>query len=124
MCFLTYSIPECHGLAYLCEGITVCDAIACTVHTQVHALVQVLPVVGVTPVILGQTMALDQLSLGYPRILHRRLRDEHAVVLQVVVDDHRTNAVLLIRRVQHFLLKVSIETQHLEQTRDMRMKKN
>lgn len=101
-------------MQHLCESVTLHDAVLDPVHLQVHGDVEVLPQVGGATVTLGETLALDPFSLWYPGIRHRGLHNAHGVVLQVVVDDHWPNAVVLLRGVEDVLLEVAMEAQHLE----------
>lgn len=64
-------------------------------------------------VVLGQSLPLDELALGDAGVLHRGLNHAHAVVLQVVVEDHRPHAIVLVGGVLHGLLEVAIEAKHL-----------
>lgn len=98
---------------YLCEGITLHDAVRDAIHLQVHANVEVLPQVVEPPLGLRQALAFDSLSLRNARVWHRRLHDAHGVVLQVVVDDHRPDAVVLLWGVEDVFLEVAMEAQHL-----------
>lgn len=98
---------------YLSDGVTVCNSVYSPIHTHVHGEVEVFPVVVIPLLVLGQPVAFDQFALWNSRVFHLRLQDTHTVVLQVVVDLHRTHTDTLIWRVQHFLLEVTVETQHL-----------
>lgn len=99
---------------YLCESIALYDVVLDPVHLQVHAKVEVFPQVMLSTFILWQLLAFDPLPLWYPRILHYGLNDAHAVILKVVVNNHRPYAVLLFRGVLDIFLKVGIVAQHLQ----------
>lgn len=101
-------------MQYLCESITLHDAVLDPVHLQVHGEVEVFPQVKDPSISLWQTLAFDAFSLRYPRILHCRLHDAHGVVLEVVVNDHGSDAVVLLGGVEDVLLEVPVETQHLQ----------
>lgn len=98
---------------YLCKRITLCDVVLDPVHLQVHADVQVFPPVALAAFILGQSLPFEPFSLRYPGVLHQGLEDAHAVVLQVVVDDHGAHAAHVLRGKPDLLLKVRVEAQHL-----------
>lgn len=84
-----------------------------TIYFQVHAKVEVFPMVMLATLILGQTLTFDPLSLSYPRILHHGLNDANTVILKVIVNAHRPHAVLLFWGGQDILLKVCIKMQNL-----------
>lgn len=100
--------------SYLCELVTVSDAVLDPVHLNVHVDVQVFPEVSLSVFVFGKTVALDPLPLRYPRVLHGGLVHLHGVVQQVVVNDHRPHAVHLLSRILAVLLEVRKKTQHLE----------
>lgn len=91
-----------------------CDVVLDPIHLQVHANVEVFPLVVVSKFILGQTLTFDTFPLWYPRILHYGLNDAHSVIFKVVVNYHRAHAVILLRRKKNAFFKVCIEAQHLE----------
>lgn len=108
-------------MLYLCKRVTLRDVVPDPIHLQVHANVEVFPLVMLSTFIFGQPLAFDPFPLRYARILHSGLNDAHAVVLQVVVNDHGTHTVLLFRGKQDVFLKVRVVTQHLQ---DKRMVQN
>lgn len=97
----------------LCESVTLHDAVLDPVHLQVHGDVEVPPRVKEPTLGLWQTLAFDPRALRKPRVLHPGLNDAHGVILKVVVHDHRSDAVVLLRREQDALLEVRIEAEHL-----------
>lgn len=99
---------------YLCKAIALCYPVDRSKQTQVNPNIEVFPVVKLSARVFGQPLTFYQFSLWNSRVFHRRLGYTHAVILQVIINHHRTNAEVLIWRVQHFLPKVTIETQHLE----------
>lgn len=96
-------------MLYLGKSVTLRDVVLDPVHLQVHAQVEVFPLVMISSFILGQTLAFEPFPLRYPRILHPGLNDAHAVILEVVVNDHGAHAVVFLRGVQDVFLKVCIE---------------
>lgn len=102
---------------YLCKSITLRDVVLDSIHFQVHANVEVFPLVILSTFVLRQTLPFDPFPLWYPRVLHHGLSDAYTVILKVVVNDHRTNAAHLFGGMQDVFLKVCIEPQHLEDNR-------
>lgn len=78
----------------LSESVALHDAVLDPVHHQVHGNVEVLPRVKELALRLWQALAFDPHSLRKSRVLHPGFNDAHGVVFKVVVDNHRTNAVV------------------------------
>lgn len=101
------------GLQYLRESVTLHNAVLDPIHLQVHGDVEVLPQVVEPPLGLWQTLPFDPFALRYAGVWHCGLYDAHGVVLQVVVDDHGPDAVVLLRGVLDVFLEVAMEAQYL-----------
>lgn len=106
---------EC--MFYLRKRVALRDVVLDPVHLQVHADIEVFPLVMLSTLILGQPLAFDPFPLRYARVLHSGLNDAHAVILQVVVNDHGAHAALLFRGKQDRFLKVCVVAQHLQDER-------
>lgn len=104
-----FSVPATH----LGERVTVDYVVRPAIHGDVHASIQVLPVVMLPTVILGHAMASDKFALRDTRVLHNRLYDTYAVVFQVVIDTHLANTVMLFCRERNIFLEIGIELQNL-----------
>lgn len=101
-------------LVYLGESIALYDVVLDSKRFQVHGKVQVFPGVILSMFILWQTLAFEPLPLWYPRILHHRLVNADSVILQEIVNDHRTYAVVLLRAARDIFAEKRIEAQHLK----------
>lgn len=101
-------------VVYLGKSIALNDVVLDSKGFQVHGKVQVFPHVILSMLVLGQTLAFEPLPLGNPRILHHRLINADGVILQEIVDDHRTYAVVLIRAARDIFAEKCIEAQHLK----------
>lgn len=106
-------LQEQSYVQYLCESITLYDSVLDPIRVQVHAEVEVFPMVILSIFILWQTLPSEPIPLYYPGILHPGLDDAHAVVLKVVINHHSAHSVLLYRGVQNTFLEVCIVAQHL-----------
>ena len=64
-------------------------------------------------IIFGKALSLDQFALRNAAVLDNRLDNADTVVLQVVVDLHRSYSVVLLVRLVQGLFEVRVEQQHL-----------
>lgn len=103
------ALPSTH----LGEGVAVDQAVGPAVDGEVDAQVQILPVVIIPVHVLGHPVASHEFALDQTRVLHLGLDDAHAVILQVVVDAHLADPVMLLCRDSNFLHEVGIELQNL-----------
>lgn len=101
-------------VVYLGKFIALYDVVLDPKCFQVHGKVQVFPCVILSMLILREMLAFEPLPLGHPRILHHRLINADGVILQEIVDDHRTYAVVLLRAARDIFAEKCIEAQHLK----------
>lgn len=104
-----FSAQETH----LCESVTVDYAVRPAVHGDVHAPIQIFPVVMFPAVILGHPVASEKRALTKTRVIHERLYDGHAVIFQIVIDTHLADPVMLLLRERNFFLEIGIKLQNL-----------
>lgn len=100
-------------MTHLGEAVAVDQAVGPAVDGEVDAQVQILPVVIIPLLILGHPVAFHEFALEQTRVLHLRLDDTHAVILQVIIDAHLADPVMLLCRDGNLLLEVGIELQNL-----------
>mmetsp|Transcript_111056 Transcript_111056/g.265084 ORF Transcript_111056/g.265084 Transcript_111056/m.265084 type:complete len:738 (-) Transcript_111056:71-2284(-) len=94
------------------ERIAVCDKDAPAIDLQGLSHSQVLSF-QVPALRRGEAMATNQLALGHAAVVLLGLLDLASVVLQVVVDRHLPHTVVLQVRLDHRLLEVAAEAQHV-----------
>lgn len=94
---------------HLCERVTVDYAESLAIDGDVHAPIQVFPVVMVPAVILGNPLAFDELALRNTRVLHDGLHDRHAVILQVVINTHLADPEMLFCGYGNIFLEIGIK---------------
>lgn len=98
---------------HLCESVAVDDAVRPAVHGDVHAPIQIFPVVMLPLVVLGHAVASEKRALAKTRVVHKRLDDGHAVVFQIVIDTHLADPVMLLLRERNVFLEIGIKLQNL-----------
>lgn len=103
---------------HLCERVAVHYAESLAIDGDVHAPIQIFPVVMVPTVILRYPLAFDELALRNTRVLHNGLHDGHAVVLQVVINAHLADTEMLFCRYGNIFLEIGIKLQHLQRGKD------
>ena len=67
--------------------------------------------------ICSSLQTLPTVPIASPPVLQDWFHDRDGVVLQVVVDLHIPNTIILIGRLVNRLLKVGIKSQHLQENR-------
>lgn len=98
---------------HLCEWVTVYYVVRPAIHGDVHAPIQIFPVVMIPMVILGHPVASNKFALRKTRVLHNRLYDGHAVIFQIVIDTHLADPVMLFCRERNIFLEIGIKFQNL-----------
>lgn len=98
---------------HLCEAVTVDYAVRPAIHGDVHAPIQIFPVVMIPMVILGHPVTSDKFALKKTRVLHNRLYDGHAVIFQIVIDTHLADPVMLFCGERNIFLEIGIKLQNL-----------
>ena len=98
---------------HLCERVTVHYAVRPAIHGDVHAPIQILPVVMIPTVVLGHPVASDKFALRKARVRHNRLYDGHGVIFQIVIDTHLADPVMLFCGERNIFLEIGIELQNL-----------
>ena len=104
------------GVVAASELVAVDDAEDTVVDIEVHAEVEIRPVVVTGAIRLGELSALEEDALWDSRVGHARLNDVEGVVLHVEVDDALPDAIVLIRVLYDGLEEVRLEVEDLEGT--------
>jgi hypothetical protein len=73
-------------LSYPRPRVAIVNVERASVHNEIYAQVEVLPVVDVASIVLWNLLAIHKLALGQPAVLNHWLDDRNGVILKVIVD--------------------------------------
>lgn len=93
--------------------VTADDVEDLTIEGQCFVQIQIFPMPVVTLIVLWQPLSLYQFALRHPTVLNVRLYYRNTVVFQVIEDDDRSHPEVLVRRLVHRLLVVSVKLEYL-----------